>query len=166
MESQYFLKRKSLILDANDSRYILKIRDLPREEKPREKLASHGPQSLSVHELLAIVLGTGTKKEEVLAMSKRILKEYGQRSLFSQKSVENLSRDLSIPLGKASQIVACGELARRFFSHDQVTAPVIRTAKDVFKHTTDMHDLSKEYLRGLYLNSHYKVIHDEVISIE
>ena len=43
--------------------------------------------------------------------------------------------------------------------------PTIRTAADIYSYVKDMHDLPKEHLRGIYLNAHYKVIHDEIISI-
>jgi DNA repair protein RadC len=76
-----------------------------------------------------------------------------------------LATDLDIPMVKALQIVACGELGRRYFRRTKDGAPVIRTAKDVFEHVVDMRNLSKEHLRGLYLNTHYQLVHDETISI-
>ena len=63
------------------------------------------------------------------------------------------------------QIVAVGELGRRFFERNRNGAVVIRTAKDVFEYVADMRVLTREHLRGLYLNAHYQLIHDEIISI-
>ena len=60
----YKIKDNNLILDDGGKKYVLKIRDLPAEEKPREKLVKYGSSVLSASELLAIVLGVGTKKEE------------------------------------------------------------------------------------------------------
>lgn len=148
-----------------ERRYQLAVRDMPDEEKPREKLTAHGPAYLTLSELLAVILNTGTKKEEVLAMTNRILKEYGQKSVLTQKDAKKLATDLDIPLGKALQIVACGELGRRTFAKNEQGTPTIRTAGEVFEYATDMRNLRKEQLRGLYLNSHYKLIHDEVLSI-
>jgi DNA repair protein RadC len=155
----------AMILDNPERRYILKVRDLPPEQKPRERLMKHGAETLSTADLLAVVLGTGTKKEEILSMSARIMKEYGEKSIMSQKDPAALSRDLGIPLVKALQIVACAELGRRFFGKNEAASPVIRTAREVFEYVKDMRGLSKEHLRGIYLNTHYKVIRDEVISI-
>lgn len=146
-------------------KYVLTIRDLPQEEKPREKLLKLGVQSLTSQELLAIVLNTGTKKEGVLEMSGRVLKEYGEKALMGKVDPKKFSEDLGIPLVKATQIVASLELGRRFFEKKNGHAPVVRTAKDVYDYLVDMRSLPKEHLRGLYLNSHYKVIHDEVVSI-
>lgn len=162
--SQYMLTPQALYLDSGRE-YTLTIRDLPVDKRPRERLSSQGPEALSTAELLAIVLGIGTTKEEVLAMSRRIMTEYGEKSILRERVPEKLAQDLDIPLGKAMQIVACGELGRRFFAKNETAAPIVRTARDVFEHVADMRALPKEHLRGLYLNAHYKVIRDEVISI-
>ncbi|MES2135329.1 MAG: DNA repair protein RadC [Patescibacteria group bacterium] len=161
----YRMKSGTLTLDNPERRYILKVRDMPLDEKPRERLLAHGPSALSIQELLAVILSTGTKKEEVMAMATRIMKEYGEKSLMSQKSAKELASNLDIPLGKALQIIATAELGRRFFSKNEHASPTLRTAREVFGYTQDMRTLSKEHLRGIYLNSHYKVIHDEVVSI-
>jgi len=145
--------------------YDLRFRDLPQEEKPREKLIAYGPAPLSLAELVAIVLNVGTKAEDVLSMSKRLVKEYGVSALSSQINPEQLSQDLNIPLGKACQIVACSEIGRRLYKKNDIGLAVIRTAKDAYDYLVDMHSLPKEQLRGIYLDTHNRVIHDEVISI-
>lgn len=145
-------------------KYVLQIRDLPELDKPREKLINKGPAALSTAELLAVVLNTGTKKEGVLAMSERIIKEYGDRALINHRDAKAIAQDLNIPLVRATQLVAVGELGRRFYQKKGSNA-MVRTAKDAFDYLSDMQNLDKEHLRGLYLNNHYRVIHDEVISI-
>jgi DNA repair protein RadC len=155
-----------LILDEQDKKYVLKLRDLPANEKPREKLVKYGPSILSLAELFAVILNVGTKKEEVLTMSRRILKEYGDSAIVNQKDPKKIAELLDIPLGKACQIVACFELGRRFFKTPDGRKPLtMRTASQVCAYLKDMQDLPKEYLRGLYLDSHYQLIHDEVVSI-
>lgn len=163
----YTIVDTHLYLDtkAENKKYVLSIRDLPNDQKPREKALSLGVEGLSVQELLAIILNTGTKKEGVLEMSQRILKEYGEKALVGKVPPKKLSLDLDIPLIKAMQISACFELGRRFFEKKGSQTPTIRTPKDVYEYLVDMRTLPKEHLRGLYFNSHYKLIHDEVISI-
>jgi len=162
----YTQKEGVMILDATKKIYVLKLRDLPEEEKPREKLIKYGPVNCSVAELLSIILNVGTKKEDVLAMSHRLLKEYGDSVIINQKNPKKVSELLGIPITKACQVVACFELGRRFFKTSDGGAPiVIRTAGQVYDYLKDMRDLPKEHLRGLYLDSHYQLIHDEVISI-
>lgn len=152
--------------DGMGKRYVLKLRDLPRDDKPREKLIQYGPATLSVAELFAVVLNVGTKKEEVLSMSRRLLKEYGDSVIVNQKDPNKVSDMLDIPLGKACQAVACFEIGRRLFKAQDGRKPVtLRTAAQVYEYLKDMRDLPKEHLRGLYLDSHYQLVHDEVISI-
>jgi DNA repair protein RadC len=160
----YSIRDNDLLLTSS-RKYVLKFRDQPDSGKPREKLTSYGPSKLSTKELVAIILVTGTKKEDVMVMSERIIKEYGERSLTMMTDPKKISSDMNIPLVKAMQLVAVGELGRRFFSRRETGLPVIRVAEDVFEYTKDMRDLSREHLRGIYLDTHQRIIHDEVISI-
>ncbi len=141
------------------------IREMDDNEKPREKLVKNGPSSLSSHELLAIILSPGTKKEEVLTMSRRIFKEYGEKSIVFETNVKKLKKALDIPTAKACKIVACFELGRRFFHKRKGKQIFIRSARDAAKYLQDMRELEKEHLRGLYLNSRNCLLHDELISI-
>lgn len=160
----YSISDNDLVLDQV-KKYILRVKDLPEEEKPREKLVKQGPDILSANELLAVVLNVGTKKEEILSMTSRIIKEYGEKNITNEKNPRALEKELAIPLAKACQIVACFELGRRFFLKNNGGSPLIRTAKHVYEYLKDMRELPKEHLRGLYLNSRYRLVHDEVISI-
>ncbi len=164
-KKRYTIADNSLILDQEPKTYILKIGDLPNDEKPREKMLKQGASTLSSQELLSVILGTGTKKEGVLEMSSRILKEYGDRGLINYNDPKILAQELNIPVIKAIQVVACSELGRRFFQKNNNGLANIRNAQDVFDYAKDMRELPKENLRGLYLNAHHKVIHDEIISI-
>jgi DNA repair protein RadC len=161
----YRVVNRDLMLDNPAKRYVLRVRDLPQDEKPRERLFAEGPAALSSKELLAILLVTGTTKEGILQLAARVLKDYGEKSLFSRTDAGALAADLGIPPTKAAQIVAAGELGRRFYRRNSAGAAVIRTPADAYAHTAEMRVLSKEQLRGIYLDSHYQVVHDEVISI-
>ncbi|HEX4662333.1 MAG TPA: DNA repair protein RadC [Candidatus Saccharimonadales bacterium] len=154
-----------MIVGEGETRYVLRVKDLPSEEKPREKLLNFGPSSLSHAELMSILLGVGTKKEEVFTMATRILQEYGERMIVNETNPQRLSDSLGIPLAKACQIIASFELGRRFFEKRAGKPIFVRTSVQAFEHLRSMGDLQKEQLRGLYLNSRYRVIHEEVISI-
>ncbi len=161
----YSLVDTDIITHDGESQYILRVRDLPLEDKPREKMLAFGPSNLTHAELMAVLLGVGTRKEEVFAMSHRILREYGERAIVSEKNPKALAEALDIPIAKACQIVASLELGRRFYQ-DKAGKPVfVRTAQQAFEHLKGMRHLQKEQLRGLYLNSRCQVIHEEVISI-
>lgn len=161
----YALRDNDTILNSDGKNYVLRIKDLPSEEKPREKLIKYGPTILSQVELLSIVLNTGTKKEGVAEMTSRIFKEYGENIITKETNPKEIEKKLNIPEVKACQIVACFELGRRFFKDRGGRQATVRTAKQVFEYLKDMRTLTKEHLHGIYLNSRNRIIHDEVISI-
>lgn len=167
MTNTYTLQNTDLLMATGlpARQYNLKLRDMPTEDKPREKLLKTGVESLSLQELLAIVLNTGSKKEDVLAMSQKIVREYGNSALTGQVDAEVMSKELDIPLGKACQIVACSEIGKRLYKKNDFGLAVIRNAKDVYEFLADMRNLPKEQLCGLYLDTHNRVIHQEIISI-
>jgi len=164
-KSAYVIPDTTLILDRPRHEYPLMLRDLPPAGKPREKLLAHGPEALSVQELAALLLITGTVWEDVLEMSNRIVRDYGEKNVFAERDAMKLSEEAGIPLVKACQIVAAGELGRRYYGKEQSGFTTIRNAKDVYDHLTDMRTLPKENLRGLYLNGHSRIIRDEIISV-
>jgi DNA repair protein RadC len=145
--------------------YVLRVRDLEDNDKPREKLLELGPKSLSLAELLAVIWGVGTKKEELLSMAHRLIKEYGEKTLLRETNPKKLSAALDIPLNKACQVVVSFELGRRFFANQAGKAVYVRNAQQAFQYLRGMGYNKKEQLRGLYLNSRYQVIRDEVISV-
>jgi DNA repair protein RadC len=161
----YAIRPNVRFLDRTYREYPITIHDLPSEDKPREKLINSGSGALSIKELLSVVLVTGTSKENILEMSDRLIRDYGEKSILAETDPEKLSKELDIPIVKACQIVACGELGRRFYDRSSSGLVTIRNAKDVFDYLQDMRNLQKEHLRGIYLNSHNRILRDEVISI-
>ncbi len=135
------------------------------ENKPREKLSAEGTRSLELSELLAIVLGTGTQKEGVLEISRRILREYGTRAVCAYTSVEAVKTDFQISHVKACQVLAAVEIGRRLFASQSHSYPTLNTPENVAAYVGEMGTYRKEYVRGLYLNTRNVLIHDEIISI-
>lgn len=152
-------------VSTGDTSYTLKVRDMAKDEKPREKMLKYGSANLNLAELIAIILGTGTKKEEVMAMSKRIIREYGEKALLSAKDPQKLADLLDLPIGKSSQIVAAFELGRRFYQTKNGMPSAIRNASQAYQYFKAMASLPKEVFKGIYLNSHYQIICDETISV-
>ena len=106
-----------IMVDQNlPQQYILRVRDLEDDQKPREKLQTLGPKHLNLAELIAVIWGVGTKKEELLSMAQRLVKEYGEKALVTETNPQKLADALDIPLVKASQLVASFELGRRFYA--------------------------------------------------
>ena len=161
----YLLKDRDLIFKDHSDDYVIRFKELPDYEKPREKLLEAGPANLTIAELVAIIWGTGNKKEDVLAMARRTVKEYGDKSLGNETNPHHLSEATDIPINKACQLVASFELGRRLQAK-QIGRPVqVRNARQAYQYLKDMGNAQKEQLRGLYLNSRYQVIRDEVISV-
>lgn len=165
LNDTYKLQDHDRIIGHSASDYVLRVRDLPELERPREKLLAAGPQALVVAELLAIVWGTGTRREEVLAMAQRTLHEYGQKAVGSETDPRQLAASAGIPLNKACQLVAGFELGRRYYARRNDRPVQVRNAEQAAEYLQGMGHSAKEQLRGLYLNSRYNVIHDEVISV-
>lgn len=165
MNTAYALRDNDLLTHAQPGQYVLRVRDMADSDKPREKLAAAGPASLTMAELLAIVWGTGTKKEEVMTMASRTLKDYGEKSLGAEVNAVKLAEVADIPVSKASQLIASLEIGRRFYASQQGRPMSVRTAKQAYSYMKEIGHSPKEQLRGLYLNSRYQVIHDQVISI-
>jgi DNA repair protein RadC len=163
----YRIVDTELMLDNPDRPYSpMRVRDMPVEDKPRERLLKFGPAALSSGELFAVILCVGTKKEDVMAMSNRLLKEYGEKAILNEKDPRRLAKALDLPITKSCQLIACFELGRRLFARSTSGQPVtLRSAKQVYDYLRDMRELPKEHLRGLYLDSHFRLIHDEVISV-
>jgi len=145
--------------------YRLRIRDLPLEERPRERLVKYGAESLSTAELLAIILRTGTKSDNVVNLSNRILRDYSLSRL-SRASVSELSKIHGVGLAKATQIAACFELARRLEAHSDKPKPRIKGPEDAYRLVAPgLGNLKRETFKALYLDTKNQLIREETISI-
>ena len=89
------------------------VRDLPRQERPRERLQKFGPEALSAQELLALVIGRGIPKKSVMNIAQELLAKFGNVKAIGQATIEELSQIKGIGLAKAAQIKACFELGKR-----------------------------------------------------
>lgn len=143
--------------------YNLRIRDLPEEDKPREKLRKHGPAALKNYELMAVILGKGTKKEGILELSQRIMDQYGEQAIFTEGDVGKIEKVLGLSPVQACQVVAAFELGKRLFGRP--TEVFLRSPEEVFEYAKDMARLKQEHLRGLYLDTRNRLVRDEVITI-
>jgi DNA repair protein RadC len=117
---------------VNESR---SIKHWPRADRPREKLLDHGPSSLSVAELLAIVLHTGTEGRSALEQARAVLESSGGslRGLALHGLVD-LCRIKGIGPARAAQILATLELAKRFGEEEFVPGTPFRGSYDVYAH--------------------------------
>jgi len=165
-ERTYVLQDQDLTMGEDTASYILRVRDMPDADRPREKMVEAGPSTLSVAELVSVLWGSGTKKEDVMAMAQRTLREYGEKTVSHETDAQRLMATAGIPFHKACQLVAAFELGRRYHGRHLDGQPVqVRNTDQAFQYLKGMGSSHKEQLRGLYLNSRYQVIHDEIISV-
>ena len=112
------------------STYRPTIKELPEQERPRERLYRLGPAALSTAELLAILLRTGVGGESALAMANRLLARYGGLAGLARASLSQLRAERGVGLAKAAQIQAAVELGRRLTLAALEGRPQIRSPAD------------------------------------
>ncbi|ASS92059.1 MULTISPECIES: RadC family protein [Aeribacillus] len=145
---------------------MLAIRDFPEEERPRERLIHNGPKGLSNHELLAILLRTGTKGESVLELANKLLKTFGGLRMLKEASVQEIMGIPGIGKAKAVQIIAALELGKRIHQLAYKDRYVIRSPQDASNYVMEeMRFLKQEHFVGLYLNTKNQVLHKQTIFI-
>src|SRR5436305_8163071 len=93
--------------------YHATVHDLPTEERPRERLRNYGPQALSNAELLAIILRTGTTRDNVLELSGKLLAKYGGLSGMMRADFSELCNEYGLGEAKSAQLKAALEIGRR-----------------------------------------------------
>lgn len=143
----------------------MNLKYLPIGERPREKLIKHGPKILTNSELLAIILRTGNKKENVLELSNKFFRKYNIKSLALLKH-STLKKELGIGDAKACQIISCFELGKRFSAFNENKKTKIKNAKDIADlFIPEMSTLTKEHFKGIYLDSRKKILKQETIFI-
>ena len=133
--------------------YRVRIRDLPADERPRERLLHAGPASLSNAELLAILLRTGTRGESALAVASRLLATRGLEGLQRSDAAE-LAQEHGLGPASAAQVVAAIEFGRRLATLRPEERPIVTSPEDVVALLgTDLARLEQEELRVLLLNT-------------
>lgn len=144
----------------------LTLKEMPEQQRPRERLLHFGASSLSDIELLAILLRTGTKNASAIDLAKLLLAKFGDLQGLLDASVEEMAKLKGIGTAKAVQIKAALELSKRLMILPSAKRVTIRTPKDVAALVMgDMRYLDKEYFRALLLNTKNQVLSIETISI-
>lgn len=123
-----------------------KLSDIPDIDKPREKLAQRGAQSLSSHELLMVLLGSGLSGRDVSALATDILKVIEKEK--ENITINNLTKIQGIGKAKAGQILSAFELARRYLIKDEKK---IRNTDDILSLVKDIRDKKQEHFLTITL---------------
>jgi DNA repair protein RadC len=142
----------------------MKIRDIPPENRPRERLHRLGPDHLSDSELLAIILQQGTVGENAIDLSNRLIAQHSLDGL-STLSPKELQKIKGIGPAKASQITSIFALAKRCSLKAKEKTPV-KTAQDVYEYAKEiLGGKDREHILILYLDSKNRINKHETISM-
>ncbi len=137
-----------------------KIKNIPKFDRPREKLQKKGVKALSNLELMAAILGKGVKGRDVFQVAKDVLKV--AENNFDNLTVERLEKIDGIGLAKACQILSAIELSKRLLIKDQVK---IKDAGDVVKLVEELKERKQEYFLTLTLDGASNLIQKRTVFI-
>jgi DNA repair protein RadC len=145
---------------------MLKIKDLPENERPRERLFRYGPEILSNVELLAILLGSGSKKENIISLSSKIIHKEGGLSGMMKSTLEDFINIDGIGKAKSAKIMAIIELSKRLNSFKNGENYKICSSKDAASLVMgEMNFLNQEKLVVIMLNTKNIVISVKTIFV-
>ncbi|MCS7458727.1 DNA repair protein RadC [Paenibacillus doosanensis] len=144
----------------------LTLRDVPNEERPRERMMQYGAQALSNAELLAILLRTGTVQESAVHLAQRLLSQAGGLRNLVDMSLQQLTEIKGIGEAKGLQVQAGIELGRRLARSGMTETVTVRSPEDVSGlMMEEMRYLQKEHFVCLFLNTKNHVIGQETLSM-
>lgn len=137
------------------------IKNWAEDERPREKLIQKGRDSLSNSELLAIIIGSGSKSKSAVTLSKEILETCDQSlSQLNRLSFQQLKNFKGIGSAKAIHIIAALELGNRKQNEEARSTKIIKNSKDSYNILRyNLQDLQTEESWVLYLNRAHAVIY-------
>lgn len=145
----------------------MKVKELPIDDRPREKLSLRGVQSLTDTELVAILLRTGTKGKSVIQVAQDLIQKVGGLNNLTSQTSEAIQKQLGIGKDKAATLIAAFEISRRvdtqkkLFSIKKITSP--SDIAEIF--IPLLRDKVKEEFYVVCLNSANKIIRTELISV-
>lgn len=140
----------------------MKIKDLPKVDRPREKLEKYGPERLSDSELLAILLRTGSEGVNVVELANKILRKFSGTGL-AKASFKELKDTFGLGSAKASEVVACFELGRRLLQNKK--AALLLSPQDIWEQLKDIRDNKKEHFVIFFLDARNQEIKREIVSV-
>jgi DNA repair protein RadC len=158
-------------VESNKSEKKFSVKDMPVNERPREKLLTKGTKAMNDYELLAILLRTGTTKEPVLELSQNLIRKYGRLENLFDASLQDLMEYNGIGLAKAAELVSCITLAKRY-SKERVNNENLRLSRQSITDPEiaanfirdQIEDFSKEHFYVLNLDVRNRIIDADLIS--
>lgn len=142
------------------------IQQMPEQDRPRERLLRYGPESISTIELVAIILGSGTKNQPVLQVAQQIIGHFGTLQQLSEATVSELCQIKGVGMAKAIQLKAAFSLGLR--ASRQTISQKYRIEHPIHAYHLIKEELEKEK-RELFLvilqDTKNYVIKHEIVSV-
>lgn len=146
--------------------YHARMKDMPVDQRPRERLIREGARTLSEAELLAIILRTGHADKSAVELATDVLSFFSGLKSLVQANVEELSKIKGIGPAKAAQMKAALEIGSRLASATDGTRPAIKGPEDAAQMVMEeMRHLDREHFCALLLNTKHQVVARETISV-
>ena len=138
----------------------LNINQWAENDRPRERMERLGPSALSDAELLAILVGSGSTKEDAVSLMKRILADCNNNlNTLGKLSIRDLCKYNGVGPAKAITILAACELGKRRQQEQPEERPDLGTATRIYNHMHPlMQDMDTEEFWALFMNQHYRLI--------
>lgn len=146
---------------------MVKIKDIPINDRPRERLINNGSTSLSNEELLAILIDTGTKEKSAKDLASLILSNISHISELKNMNYQRLINIKGIGISKASKILALIELSKRMNTKiDTLINKKANNSKLIYEYFKDkLKDEKQEYFYCLYLDTKKNIIENKLLYI-
>ncbi|MBL0387058.1 DNA repair protein RadC [Tumebacillus sp. ITR2] len=151
------------LLEASSS---VLVREIPVEDRPRERLRQVGPEQMSNAELLAILLRTGSRGRSAVNLAEQVLKRFGSIRELLDADLQELTEIPGVGLAKAAQLKAAIEVGRRIARNSNTTRPQFLTARDAAEYMMDRLQFQlKEHFVALHLDAKRRLIGEEIVSV-
>jgi len=146
---------------------MVKIKEIPINDRPMERLVRNGVETLSDEELLAIIFKTGTKGNSAKELSSLLLSKIGGIKKLNEINYEYLNKFKGIGMSKACILLSCTELSKRINREvDTIKNIKLNNSEVVYKFYKDkIGDKKQEYFYCVYLDNQKRVIEDKLLFI-
>ena len=152
--------------EVGGTRYNVTIKEMPSEERPRERLLKYGPEALSTAELVAILLGIGFRNVSALQLAQLLLQRHGGIVGLANLELDALRNEKGLGPAKASQLAAAFELGRRLAAAHGGDRPQVTTPEEAAALLMPRYgDRSQENFGLLALDTKNRVLKEAVVSV-
>lgn len=141
-----------------------RVKDLPLSKRPREKMLYKGAENVTDVDLIAILLGTGTKTKNAISLAQTFLQQYPLERL-ATASFRSLKPIAGIGKVKMLRLFAAFELGKRIFANSSLSNISLSSSKDLLLQVRDIVEKKQEYLIVLYVNARQQLIQKEIIAV-